>query len=129
MLDINSVIVCRLMLLAKEFHAQEQVVIPEDNSNPSGDWAQQTLASHAGDSTFLEFKSMVIDLEPDQQAQLVALMWLGRGDYTLDEWEEAVAYASENLNRHTAHYLMAHPQLPDYLLDGLESFGLSCDEV
>lgn len=128
MLDISRDIICRLIILAREFHAQEEVVIPENPVNPSGDWAQQTLASHMDDSTFREFKAMVRDLEPDQQHQLVALMWLGRGDYSLDEWEDAVMEAAENATRSTPQYLMAHPQIADFLMDGLEIFGISCDE-
>lgn len=128
MLEINSETVCRLIMLAKEFHAQEAVVIPEEPGNPSGDWGQQMLASHIEDSTFQEFKSIVRDMEPDQQHQLVALMWIGRGDYELDEWDDAVEYAAECASPTTAEYLIAHPMLADYLTDGLTMNGLSCDE-
>jgi len=126
-LDISIDTVCRLIDLAMEFHAQEQVVIPEDLGNPSGDWAQQVLAAHVEDSTFQEFKADIQDLEPDQQFQLVALLWLGRGDYDLDEWDEAVAYAAENASPATAEYLIAHPMLADYLTEGLAQHGYSCD--
>ena len=102
MLEINSETVCRLVILAKEFHAQEEVVIPEEPGNPSGDWAQQILASHIDDDTYREFKSIVRDLEPDQQHHLVALMWLGRGDYMQDEWDDAVEYAADNASAATA---------------------------
>ena len=125
-LDISVETVCRLIDLAMEFHAQEQVVIPEEPGNPSGDWAQQVLAAHVEDSTFQEFKADVMDLEPDQQHQLVALLWLGRGDYTLEEWNDAVEYAAENASPTTAEYLIAHPQLADYLIEGLAQYGLSC---
>lgn len=83
MLDINPDIVCRLIELAREFHAQEEVVIPEIVGNPSGDWATQTLAGHLDDMTLQEFKSIVRDLEPNQQHQVVALFWVGRGDLML----------------------------------------------
>lgn len=126
-LDISIETVCRLIDLAMEFHAQEQVVIPEERGNPSGDWAQQVLAAHVEDSTLQEFKADVQDLEPDQQNQLVALLWLGRGDYELDEWDEAVAYAAENASPTTADYLIAHPMLADYLIEGLVQHGYSCD--
>lgn len=126
-LDISIETVCRIIDLAREFHVQEQVVIPEQRGNPSGDWAQQVLASHVEDSTYLEFRADVRDLEPDQQNQLVALLWLGRGDYALDEWNDAVTYAAENASPATAEYLIAHPMLADYLIEGLAQFGYSCD--
>ena len=127
MLDISIETVCRIIELAREFHAQEQVVIPEEPGNPSGDWAQQVLAAHVEDRTFQEFRADVRDLEPDQQNQLVALLWLGRGDYELDEWNDAVLYAAECASPGTAEYLMAHPMLAEYLTEGLALFGYSCD--
>jgi len=127
-LDINSETVCRLIDLAREFHAQEEVVIPEEPGNPGDDWARQILASHGDDASILEFNSIIRDLEPDQQFQLVALMWLGRGDYDMDEWWDAVEYAAENASPATPQYLIAHPLLAEFLTDGLEMFGLSCQE-
>jgi hypothetical protein len=127
-LDVSIETVCRLIELAREFHAQEQVVIPEEPGNPSGDWAQQMLAAHGGDATLQEFRADVSDLEPDQQNQLVALLWLGRGDYSLDEWDDAVNYAAESATPATADYLIAHPLLADYLIEGLSQHGYSCGQ-
>jgi hypothetical protein len=119
--------VCRLIELARVFHAQEGVVIPEEPDNPSGDYPAQILAGHSGDPTLSEFRNIISDLEPDQQQQVVALLWLGRGDFTLDEWAEAVEEAADNWNESTADYLVAHPLLSDYLSDGLDQHGYSCD--
>ncbi len=127
MLDVNPDTVCRLIELARVFHAQDEVVIPEEPDNPSGDWLTQILAGHADDSMLDEFRNIVADLEPDQQQQIVALLWVGRGDFTLDEWTEAVEEAAENWNERTADYLIAHPLLSDYLTEGLDQHGYSCD--
>lgn len=72
MLNVNSETVCRLITIAREFHAQEEVTYTEEYENASGDWAIQMLASHSDDATFLEFKSLIEDLEPDQQQEVVA---------------------------------------------------------
>ena len=127
MLDINPEIVCRLIQLAREFHAQEQVVIPESRSNPSGDWATQTLASHIDDMTFQEFKSIIEDLEPVQQIQVVALLWIGRGDYDVEEWDDVLEQAQDDWTPKTAEYLVVHPLLSTYLQEGLDMLGYSCD--
>lgn len=127
MLNVNPETVCRLIDLSKEFHAQEQVTFPEEPGISSGDWGAQMLASHEDDATFLEFKSIVEDLEPDQQLELVALLWLGRGDFEEDEWAEALVEAGDNWSPRTAEYLIAHPLLPDYLLEGLDMLGYSCE--
>jgi len=126
-IDVNPDIVCRLIELAREFHAQEEVVFPEIKGNPSGDWATQTLANHADDMTFLEFRSIIQDLEPDQQQQVVALLWMGRGDFSLDEWEDVLGQAADDWTPYTAEYLIVHPFLADFLMEGLDLFGYSCD--
>ena len=127
MLDVNPDTVCRLIELAREFHAQEEVVIPEIKGNPSGDWATQTLAGHLDDMTFQEFRSIVRDLDPEQQQQVVALFWVGRGDFDVEEWDEALEQASDAWNPRTAEYLIVHPLLSKYLTEGLGLFDYSCD--
>jgi hypothetical protein len=127
MLEVNPDTVCRLIELARVFHAQEEVVIPEEPENLDADYPTQILAEHAGDSTLQEFRNIITDLEPDQQQQIVALLWTGRGDFSLEEWPEALEEAADNWNENTADYLIAHPLLSDYLTDGLDQHGYSCD--
>lgn len=129
MLDINPETVCTIINKARQFHAKEQVVIPDDPISPSDDdWAMQILADHTDDLTFQEARANIADLEPDQQAQIVALMWMGRGDYEADEWQEAVEAAQDAWNENTTEYLFAHPHLADHLLEGLIMLGYDCEE-
>ncbi len=127
MLNVNPDTVCRLIDLAHVFHAKEAVVIPQEPTSPSDDWALQVLADHGDDEVFLEFQSIIKDLEPDQQQQVVALFWLGRGDAGLDDWASLLEQAADDWNERTAEYLIAHPFLADHLQDGLELHGYSCD--
>ncbi len=127
MLNVSPGNIDRLIDLAKEFHAQEQVTFPDEPTDASGDWAIQMLADHTDDASFQEFKSIIKDLEPDQQVEVVALMWLGRGDFTEAEWQTAVDEAAANWTPETADYLIAHPLLADYLREGLEALGYSPD--
>lgn len=127
MLELNPETVCFLIDKAKEFHAKEEVVIPEEPLNPSDDWARQVLADHTDDLTYQEFKATVKALEPDQQAALVALMWLGRGDYSEEQWDTAITDAQAQWTPRTAEYLIARPLLADYLTEGLSLLGYSCE--
>lgn len=123
MLDLNPDIIRSIVDRAREFHGKEGVVIPESADNLSDNWALQVLSSHAGDLTLQELLTAIRDLEPDQQVQLVALMWLGRGDFEVDEWEEALSQARDSWNRRAAEYLTATPLLSDYLEEGLSLLG------
>jgi len=127
MLNLNPDTVCFLISRARVFHSKEGVVIPEIPDSPSDDWALQALADHSGDNVFQEFKSTIDDLEPDQQQEVVALMWLGRDEFSVDEWELAREEARDSWTENTAEYLITHPQLSDYLLEGLDLLGYSCD--
>jgi len=60
------------------------------------------------------------DLEPDKQAELVALMWIGRGDMEPEEWEEAKELAAERHEGATATYLLTHPHVADYIEEGVD---------
>lgn len=109
---------------AHEFHVKEGVTFPEDQPlSPTEDWAQQVLADHGQDPTLQEFKSVVDDLDREQQMALVALAWVGRGDFGVDEWEQAMEAAADGWNPRTAEYLIGMPMLADYLSEGLAQFG------
>ncbi|ODT30733.1 MAG: hypothetical protein ABS35_06235 [Kaistia sp. SCN 65-12] len=70
-----------------------------------------------------ELRELIGDLNVDEAAELVALVWIGRGDYAGAEWAEALAAARERPYRRTAKYLLGLPQLADWLEEGLEEIG------
>jgi hypothetical protein len=125
MLDLNPDTIFFVIDKAREFHAKEEVVIPEDPTNDSGDWGAQVLADHAGDLGLEEVKGIIDELDQDQQITLVALMWLGRGDYDVDTWSEALNDAGESWNERTAEYLLATPLVADYLEEAMDQMGYS----
>ena len=129
MLSLNPETVCFIISKTRQFQAKEAVVITEVPYSSSDDWARQVLANHIEDACVREVKTTVWDLEPDQQAELVALMWLGRGDYLQEDWSLAKQDALEALAdiSDPGAYLLAHPLAADYLLDGLHQQGIDCD--
>ena len=67
-------------------------------------------------------------LDEDEQLDLVALAWIGRGTYDISEWREARSIARNEHNKRTAEYLLKLPLLGDYLQEGLAAFGEDCGE-
>ena len=122
-MELNPETVRFLIDKAREFHVKEAVTFPEEPLSPSDDWARQILADHADDPTYQEIKTTIEDLEPDQQVSLVALMWIGRGDFGSDEWDSAFESAGDSWNSRTAEYLLGTPLVADYLLEGLGALG------
>lgn len=66
-------------------------------------------------------------LNDDEQVELVAISWIGRGTYTIDEWEDAVETARNEHSENTGEYLLGQPRIPDYLEEGLSQLGFSCE--
>jgi len=125
-LEISPEKVCFVIFKAREFHAKVEVVEPDPGSNPSDEDVRVVLEDYADDATYAELREFIDDLSQDEAVQLVALTWLGRGDYDLSEWGAAVAEANRNREKNAANYLIGTPQLADYLEDGLAAFGESC---
>jgi hypothetical protein len=128
-LQIGPDKVCFIIVKARELDAQEPVVEEDYGGNPIDEGFRGVLASYADDPTFQELRAFIEALNEDEQCELVALAWLGRGDYATDEWREALAAARSRRTGPTAEYLLGTPLLGDYLEEGLAAFGLSCAEV
>ena len=126
-MDLNPDTVFFIIDKAQEFHVKEQVTIPEEPLSPADDWARQVLADHADDPVLQELLIAIDDLEPDQQVTLVALMWVGRGDFSADEWDAAIDSAQESWNERSAQYLIGTPLVADYLSMGMEELGYTRD--
>ncbi len=123
-LELNRDTIRFVIDTAREFHAREEIIFPEEPENANEDLALQVSTDFGDDPYYQEMKSTINDLEPDQQVSLVALMWVGRGDYSLKEWGDALRHAEDSANDHTADYLIGTPLLSDYLEEGIEIFEL-----
>ena len=95
MLNISSGKVVRIIFLAREFG-------PESG----------------------QLHDYIAGLNSDEQANLVALMWVGRDSFDASEFEEAKATARAEATAPTEDYLSGIPQLSDFLEAGLEAMGI-----
>lgn len=111
-----------IILKAREYDVKECDVDPDAGSNAIDDGQIDVLLDKAEDSVREELLGAIRGLNEDERTRLVALAWLGRGTFALDEWKEAVATAKSEHSRRTAEYLLGLPLLGDYLEDGLAMF-------
>lgn len=112
-----------IIVKAREFDAKEADSDPDSGSNPTDDNDRDVLEDKEGDQARRELITAINDLNEDEQNELVALAWLGRGTYDITEWKDAVDAARDAHNKRTAQYLLSLPLLGDYLEEGLEAFG------
>ncbi len=89
---------------------------------------QRLLEAHADDPALIEFREFIDNLNEDEQASLVAIMWIGRDTFTADDLDEAIETAKAEAINSTADYLLGVPLLSDYLESGLEALGIDPTE-
>lgn len=76
-----------------------------------------------------ELRGLLETLNEEEQASLIAIMWIGRGSFDADEVSEALATAREEASTPTADYLIGTPHFPDHLEAGMEILGLLEEEA
>ncbi len=104
---------------------REEEVMPDIGGNESDDEGPATWQETPGDLQLTELRAEIDALNADHKHELVALVWLGRGDFSADEWAEALALAEERHDGPTSRYLLSHPRVADQLASGLEELGFS----
>jgi len=126
-LQISPEKVCFIVIKAREFDVKDAVTEPDPGSNPSDDQMAAVLEDHADDPVVEELSSFIGAMSEDEQIDLVAMAWLGRGDYTADDWPSVREEAARAHNQRTAAYLLGMPMLGDFLEEGLSLLGYSCE--
>src|SRR5438270_3987665 len=127
-LSISAEKVGFLIEKMREFDVKEADTDPGSGSNSTDDKMIDVLEDNGEDPVVREITGFIRAMTEDEQIDLVALMRLGRGDGTIEEWEDLRRDAAEGANRRTARYLLGEPLVSDYLAEGLDAFGLSWND-
>ena len=115
MLQISPEKIAHVIIRAREYAS---------GVNP---WAHQGSRPQHGVRT--ELQDFIASLNEDEQASLVAVMWIGRDSFEAEELEEAIETARAEQTTPTADYLMGEPRLADLLEAGLDALGISPEDA
>ena len=74
-----------------------------------------------------ELVEFIDALNEDEQVELVVVSWIGRGTFTVDEWDDAADIARNEHAKYTGEYLLGQPRIADHLEEGLSQLGFSCE--
>ena len=125
MLEISASKVARVIIRARALGAKTgRWDTPMDDAE-----ADTILESRASDATESELRSYIADLNSDEQASLVAVMWIGRDTFMADDLDEAIETAKMEASAPTEDYLLGVPQLSDFLESGLDALGYDTDDL
>jgi hypothetical protein len=91
--------------------------------------AQIILLAREGKMAESQLHGYIANLNEDEQASLVAVMWIGREDFEPEELAEAKRTAMAEASAPTEEYLSNQPLLADYLESGLDLLGVDVTEA
>ena len=125
LVELNPEKVCFLIVKLREFGVQAEPNLG-GGSDASDDKFVAVFNEEADPSVTKEAEGLIAAMNADEQRELIALSLVGRGDYSKDEWKDAVEAAGSHPEPTTAAFLMSNPNVSDDLEEGLSIFDFSC---
>ena len=86
--------------------------------------AQVIVMGHEMERAEGELRAFIDRMNEDEQAELTAIYWIGRGSFEAEDWDEAVSTARAEATTPTADYLLGSPHFADHLEAGAEAVGM-----
>lgn len=123
-LAISSDYLTRLIVKVRGVQGREGEVDVDSGSNPTDDNAIDAIQDTEGDLSREEISAEIDGLDDRQKAELVALLWVGRGDAEIEEWEQTIELARERQSIPTSDYLLGQPLLAEYWADAADRLGI-----
>ena len=108
---------------ARAFDVKTAPVEPDPGGNEIDDGERGVLEDYPSDQTQTELRDAIDQLSDDAAIDVVAMLWVGRGDFSREEWQEAREAAAERAAGPLSAYLMGEPNLGDFLEEGLAALG------
>ncbi|HYI83746.1 MAG TPA: DUF3775 domain-containing protein [Acetobacteraceae bacterium] len=126
-LGVSLETVATIVDLSRSIQGKEETDVDQvtEDANSEAALLQETPDDMTEDS----LRQFIDELNEDEQASLIALAWIGRGDFGPEDWEEARSLAAERNESDPASYLLQIDMLGDLLAEGVASFGLSIEDV
>lgn len=127
-LGISLEIVATVVDLARALQEGEEAALgPTDDDEDPLDDLDEDDADEITEETLTDY---IGELNEEAQAALIALAWVGRGDYEAEDWDEALKLAFErNAKGDAGTYLAGMEGVGDLLSEGVAAFGLSVEDV
>src|ERR687890_2730443 len=125
-MDIALDKVCEIILRARAIDVKDGDAETSSGSNPIDDANALTLVDNADDATEEEIREVIAGLNEDERHDLIALVYIGRGDMDPEEWGAATRLARERedaASLPTADWLLRIPNLGGLLDEGINSVG------
>jgi hypothetical protein len=124
-LDKLAYIIAKARQFDAEVPAEPDAAAGSDGPD---DDEREVLFDTPDNPTEQELRDAIDGLGPPERQEVLALMWLGRGDYDSESWPEALRQAGETADADLTGYLVGMPLLGDYIEEGAAALGLSLED-
>lgn len=125
--ELDAQKVCFLILKFREFGVQAEPNLG-GGSDATDDKFVAVFNEEAEPSVVKEAQGLIAGMSVEEQQELIALSLVGRGDYSIEEWTDAMTAAASHPEPTTSAFLMQNPTVSDDLEEGLSLFGFSCSD-
>ncbi len=125
--ELDTQKVCFLIVKFREFGVQAEPNLG-GGSDATDDKFVAVFNNEAEPSVVKEAEGLIAGMSVEEQQELIALSLVGRGDYSKEEWTDAMTAAASHPEPTTSAFLMQNPTVSDDLEEGLSLFGFSCSD-
>lgn len=134
-LTIDPAMAYRVADLAREYQTEDMAPADDDGWEVDTDPGDDPISSaedliDAADESDVEVDGIEQELQDvvaafniDAKSDLLALILVGRGDFSADDWSLARRQARESVSDQLATYIEETPLVSDYLVEALEAMG------
>jgi len=112
-----------IVLRARAFDIEDFPDEADPGSEPDSDLDREERLDEGDDPTEMELRALIDELNDDEVVDVIALVWVGRGDFGVDELQDARELARERHQGKSSKYLMGIPTLAEYLSEGAAEAG------
>jgi Protein of unknown function (DUF3775) len=112
-----------IVLRARAFDSKDFPDEPDPGAEFDAGEDREERLEQGDDLTEAELRELIDDLNDDEIVDLIALVWIGRGDFGKNELAAARELARERHQGLPSNYLMGIPTLAEYLVEGLSAAG------
>jgi len=118
-----------IILKAREYDEKVAPTGLSAGSNPGDDQVLEILEDRRSDPTREELLTALRDLNTDEIDEVLAMLWVGRGDFSGEEWKAALKQAHDTHNARAVSYLAETPMLGDLLEEGYAALGYPAEDL
>ncbi len=120
---------CVIVAMAREAMGGEPAVHETAEADRGEEGGFPSSEEYESERSYDALFDYVDSLNCDELADLLALLWVGRGDFAAEEWPEAQRQAeAEFADGDALAEIVQDPMLPDDVTAGAEALGYSCPD-